>query len=99
MTFRSAKLLALAQGQACVMCGCEDGTIVAAHSNLLEHGKGRSHKAHDGMTAWLCLRCHTELDQGNVMSRSERREFILEAISKTYMKLWDLGLIQVKGSR
>lgn len=99
MTFRSPKLLALARGQACVMCGCEDGTVVAAHSNLLEHGKGRSHKAHDGMTAWLCMMCHTELDQGNSMSREQRRAFILEAISKTYMRLWDLGLITVKGTR
>lgn len=99
MTFRSPKLLALARGQACVMCGCQDGTIVSAHSNLLEHGKGKGIKAHDGMTAWLCMRCHVELDQGSHMSKQERREFMLEAICKTYMKLWDLELIQVKGSK
>lgn len=99
MTFRSPKLLALARDQACVSCGCQDGTIVSAHSNLLEHGKGKGLKAHDGMIAWLCLRCHSELDQGSKMSRQERREFMLEAICKTYMEMWNQGLIQVKGVR
>lgn len=99
MTFRSKKLLDLARGQACVMCGCDDGTIVSAHSNLLEHGKGRGLKAHDGMISWLCMRCHTELDQGTGMSKQERREFILESICKTYMEMWNKDLIQVKGSR
>lgn len=99
MNYRNKKLLDLARGQACVMCGCDDGTIVAAHSNLLEHGKGKSIKAHDSMTAWLCMRCHSELDQGGAMTKAERREYILEAICKTYIRLWDLELIQVKGSR
>lgn len=99
MTFRSKKLLDLARGQACVMCGCDDGTIVSAHSNLLEHGKGKGLKAHDGMIAWLCMRCHTTLDQGTQMSKAERREFILEAICKTYMQMWDKEFIQVKGKQ
>lgn len=99
MTFRSKKLLDLARGQACVMCGCDDGTIVSAHSNLLEHGKGKSIKAHDGMIAWLCMRCHTELDQGIRLTKDERRLFTLEAICKTYMQMWNKELIQVKGNR
>lgn len=98
MTFRNRKLLDLAEDQACVMCGNQDGTVVAAHSNLLEHGKGRSLKAHDGMHAWLCHRCHSEYDQGG-MPKSEARDFILTAISKTYMAMWEKELIQVKGKR
>jgi len=93
---RQPKLLALARGQACVMCGAQDDTVVAAHSNLLEHGKGRGLKAHDGMTAWLCNRCHFELDQGAAMTKSERREYTLTAICRTYMRLWDAELIKVK---
>jgi hypothetical protein len=81
------------------MCGNQDGTIVSAHSNLLEHGKGKGIKAHDGMISWLCMRCHMELDQGTSMSKRERREFILESICKTYIQLWDKELIQVKGSK
>lgn len=96
--FRSRKLLDQAEDQACVMCGSQDGTVVAAHSNLIEHGKGRGFKAHDGMTAWLCYRCHTKYDQGG-MERSEARDFILTAICRTAMKLWDMELIQVKGKR
>lgn len=78
------------------MCRNADGTVVAAHSNLLEHGKGKGIKAHDGMAAWLCYRCHTRYDQGSDMERSERRDFILTAICRTYMELWDQGLIEVK---
>lgn len=95
MTFRSRKLLDLARDQACVMCKVNDGTIVAAHSNLLEHGKGAGHKAHDAMHAWLCYRCHTEYDQGHSMTKDEKREFILTAIARTVMKLWDQELIGV----
>ncbi len=97
MTYRNRKLLDLARGQACVWCGCEDGTIVAAHSNLLEHGKGKGLKAHDSMHAWLCYRCHTEYDQGAKMNREEKRDFILAAICKTYQRMWEQELIKVKG--
>lgn len=78
------------------MCRCEDGTIVAAHSNLLEHGKGKGIKAHDGMSAWLCHRCHAEYDQGKLMDREQRRDFILTAICRTYMRMWDAEMIEVK---
>lgn len=95
MTFRSAKLLKLARDQACVMCGDKDGTVVCAHSNMGEHGKGMSMKAHDGMTAWLCLDCHFQYDQGGKMTKLDRELFIKTAICKTYMRLWDQGLIEV----
>ena len=81
------------------MCMTEDGTVVAAHSNLLEHGKGRGIKAHDGMHAWLCHRCHSDYDQGGWMTREEKRDFVLTAISRTYMRLWELELISVKGKK
>jgi hypothetical protein len=97
MTFRSRKLLDLARDQPCVWCGSDDGTVVAAHSNLIEHGKGKSIKAHDGMHAWLCMRCHSRYDQGSDMSKEERRDFILTAICRTYMRMWELELINVKG--
>jgi len=96
ITFRSPKLLSLAEGQTCVSCGRSDGTVVSAHSNLLEHGKGRGLKAHDGMVMWLCYSCHTNLDQGLEMSRDERRSMTLEMICKTYMRMWDQGLLAVK---
>lgn len=95
MTYRNRKLLDLARDQACVMCHTQDGTIVAAHSNLIEHGKGMGTKAHDGMMAWLCYRCHSELDQGTERSKDERREYTLTAICRTYKAMWDQQLIEV----
>lgn len=93
---KNRKLLDLARDQPCVMCKSQDGTVVAAHSNLLEHGKGKGLKAHDGMAAWLCYRCHSQYDQGSTMSREERRDFILTAICRTYMEMWNQELIEVK---
>lgn len=92
---RDRKLLDLAEGMPCVMCGNEDGTTVAAHSNLLEHGKGRGIKADDCMSAWLCYRCHTRLDQGGDMSKQERRDFTLTAICRTVQELFKRGFIGV----
>jgi ferredoxin len=96
MTFRNRKLLDLAEGKPCVMCGADDGTVVAAHSNLLEHGKGMGTKAHDGMTAWLCSHCHFRIDQGKDLNKAEKRELTLTAICRTYQKLWDQNLIEVR---
>jgi Putative nuclease YbcO/Protein of unknown function (DUF968) len=96
VTFRSRKLLDLARGQPCVMCGRDDGTVVAAHSNLMEHGKGKSIKAHDAATAHLCFVCHTEIDQGKEMSREERRDFMLTAIVRTILRLFDQGRLEIK---
>jgi len=77
------------------MCGAQDGTVVAAHSNLQEHGKGMGHKAHDGMAAWLCYRCHSQLDQGKDMSKDEKNLYMLRAICRTYVQMWDQQLIEV----
>lgn len=96
MTYRNRKLLDLARDQACVLCGIQDATVVAAHSNMGEHGKGMGHKAHDGMTAWLCYECHANLDQGRALTKDQKQDHMLRAICKTYMKLWDLNLIGVK---
>ena len=95
MTYRNQRLTRLAAGQSCVSCGTSDGTIVWAHSNLMEHGKGKSIKAHDAAGMLLCFRCHSELDQGKNMGREERREFIFTMIVRTHMRLWELGLVEV----
>lgn len=95
MNYRNKKLLGLARDQACVMCGSQDGTVVSAHSNLPEHGKGMGLKADDSMIAWLCHRCHSELDQGKGMARAEKRDYTLTAICRTYREMWKQGLIGV----
>lgn len=95
-TVRSRRLLNMAKDQSCVACGAKDGTVVAAHSNLQEHGKGVGHKAHDCMSAWLCYSCHSEYDQGKGMTKQEKRDFIQTMILRTTVRLWQQGLIGCK---
>jgi hypothetical protein len=62
----------------CALCGAEDGTVVAAHSNQLRDGKGKGIKASDAAIAALCYSCHFKIDQGSGIAQNER------------LKLWSL---------
>lgn len=95
MTHRDKKLTELARDQSCVACGVLDGTVVWAHSNLSEHGKGMGHKAHDCMGMFLCYRCHGKLDQGKELSKEDRRELIYRWICLTHIRLWATGMVRV----
>ena len=94
--YRNKKLLELVRQSPCQTCGTQDGTVVAAHSNQLRDGKGRGLKAHDYRIAALCFRCHTELDQGTKMSKTERAESWEEAHRGTIGWLFENGHIDVK---
>ena len=96
MNYRNRKLLNLANGQACQHCGIQDGTVVAAHSNQSRHGKGTGIKANDCFVAWLCNRCHVELDQGKALSRSQKADLWQLAHEKTLLKMFELGMLEVK---
>jgi len=64
-TIRSDKLLAAAKDQACVNCGVNDGTVVAAHYQGIRadaFGKGKGIKPHDLCIADLCAKCHQKFD-------------------------------------
>ena len=78
----------------CQLCGIEDGTVVAAHSNQLRDGKGRGLKAHDFRIAALCFKCHSEIDQGKDLNRTMRVELWELAHRKTIGELFERGLIQ-----
>lgn len=91
--YRNRQLLDLADGQACVMCGAQDGTVVSAHANGAEWGKGGGRKADDCSVAWLCCRCHLALDQGRDMSAAERRDFWLTAHARTVRQWFLRGLV------
>lgn len=95
MNYRNRALLDAARELPCQHCGAQDGTVVAAHSNQLRDGKGRSIKAHDYRIASLCYRCHSELDQGSRMSKDERLAMWEEAHRKTIGLLFDRGLLTV----
>lgn len=65
-TQRNPHLLSMARGRPCLLrtrvCNFDTSTTVAAHSNLLAHGKGRGRKADDCFSVWACARCHAWLD-------------------------------------
>jgi cytochrome c553 len=93
MNYRNPKLLAAVRLLPCVNCGAL-GTQ-AAHSDLLEHGKGTSLKGNDSAIMGLCAACHHDLGNGNKMNRAQRREMTFICISKTLMQLIERGLIKV----
>lgn len=89
---RSRALLDACREIECQHCGIADGTVVAAHSNSLKHGKGRSIKASDLFVASLCFRCHGEIDQGSYLSKDERQTIWQAAHERTVKELNRLGL-------
>lgn len=91
MNYRDARILRAVREAPCMMCGAQDGTVVAAHSNQLRDGKGRSIKAHDYRVAALCFRCHGEIDQGSKMTKEERLEAWEDAHRRTIGWLFDTG--------
>lgn len=96
MIYRNKKILEIVRESPCQHCGAEDGTVVAAHSNQLRDGKGRSIKAADYRIAALCHRCHHEIDQGSKFSKMERIIFWEEAHRKTIGWLFDNDHLEVK---
>lgn len=70
--WRSPKLMKLARRLPCQECGREDGTVCGAHSNQLVDGKARGLKAYDYRIASLCFTCHSNLDQGQLLTKAER---------------------------
>ena len=93
--YRNRNLLDVLRKSPCQMCGRNNGTIVAAHSNQLRDGKGRGLKAHDYRVAALCYGCHMEIDQGKSLSKAERVEAWEEAHRKTIGWLFENDLLTV----
>jgi len=92
--YRNAKLLVACRELPCQLCEIEDGTVVAAHSNQLADGKGKGIKASDYRVAALCFSCHMDLDQGNKLTKDQRREFWEMAHRRTIGELFERNLIK-----
>jgi hypothetical protein len=84
------------RGFPCQICGAEDGTIVASHSNQIRDGKGTGIKCHDFRIASLCHKCHQEIDNGKKFNREQKRDYWEEAHRKTVGLLFLNGYIDVK---
>jgi hypothetical protein len=78
-----------------MICGLE-GSTQACHSNQLRHGKGKGIKAHDWAIASLCFRCHHEIDQGNKLTKEQRREMWEQAHEDTLAMLFERGWLTVE---
>jgi hypothetical protein len=89
--YRNRKLLDLVRESPCQICGVQDGTVVAAHSNQQRDGKGMGIKAHDYRIAALCFTCHADMDQGKTLSKQEKFELFDQAHRKTIGWLFEGG--------
>lgn len=76
----------------CQRCGAHG--VQVAHSNSQADGKGMGLKAWPWKVAALCPACHTEIDSGKSMSKTERREAWLDAHIKTISELFSQGRIR-----
>ena len=90
---RDKRILEACRTIPCQYCGVQDGTVVAAHSNQSEHGKGRGIKASDEFVAALCHKCHSMIDQGSRLMRWEREDIWNHAHAKTRIELQALGVL------
>ena len=89
-TFKSAHLQAMAQGQDCIACGADDGTVVLAHRN--EH-KARA----SGIDVWaleLCAMCHAWYDQGSA-SKEDKQRFFNDNYPAQVLRWIGRGLLKV----
>lgn len=82
------------RGQECFLaipdvCCYNPDTVVPAHSNYSEHGKGGGRKADDKYTVPACWTCHSWLDQGKADYDTKKSAFMSayerwEAYRETY---------------
>jgi hypothetical protein len=98
--YRNKKLLAMAKDAPyCFCCGEYSETIVAAHSNQIRDGKGKSIKSHDYRIAYCCYSCHTKIDTSNKLSKEEKKELWESAHRKTIGWLFETERLQVADIR
>ena len=90
--YRDANLLKLAKNEKCLLqisddcMGDEGSTTVAAHSNLMAHGKAKSLKAEDCYSVWACYKCHSIFDQGGSFSREEKENAFGDAMLRQVLE-------------
>ena len=80
VAMRNPALLAMARGRECLLQFPNlvhyTDTVVACHSNLMKHGKGKGRKADDHYTVWGCAACHNILDHSRISADEKERVFM-----------------------
>lgn len=85
---RSKKILAAAKGEACTVCGANNGTTVFCHLNESWAGKGMGQKADDIAGFFGCFDCHSRYDAIGGTGVTE-----LRAMYRTWRRLWERRII------
>lgn len=92
---RSNKIRNSARGENCTVnspvCNNRSETVVLAHSNYGEDGKGMGQKAHDIYSCYACSDCHRWLDE----SGEDTRDAFHRAMKRTWKRLIDKGVIKI----
>lgn len=92
-----SKLTAAAEGQYCIRCYANDGTVVSCHySGLRQHdyGKGCGRKGNDLAAADLCRTCHRYFDEYQTPNDWTRSEEFLHYCMLTILRRWDQRVIK-----
>ncbi len=92
----SKRLRRAAEGQSCVWCGAEDGTVVLAHlpSWIYGQGSGVGQKTHDWLGGHLCAICHKQFDEGPYRTDTDAR---MKALCLTLERLFEQGVLHSVG--
>lgn len=95
---RSKAITQAANGESCTICGRKDGTTVFCHLNEGWAGKGMGQKADDIAGFFGCSKCHADYDL-EWPSHSRDYELVMRAMYRTWRRLWELGIISIKGEK
>lgn len=95
---RSDAIRKAANGEACTVCGRNDGTTVFCHLNESWAGKGIGRKADDIAGFFGCMDCHQRYDHGTTIPRNYA-ETLMRAMYRTWVRLIETGIITVKGMK
>ena len=87
--YRDSALLEMARGRHCLlripgMCVGATETTVAAHSNLIAHGKAKARKADDCYSVFTCYPCHFWLDQGSASAEDKEAAFMAAHVRQVF---------------
>jgi len=97
---RSKAIRNAARGEPCTVCGRNDGTTVFCHLNESWAGKGMGQKADDIAGFFGCYDCHRKFDACDYTPHSsEWDECIPRAMYRTWRRLYEMGIISIKGDK
>ena len=99
--YRSPALLKLARGAPCLVaiegiCTGNRESVVAAHGNWQNLGKGVGLKAHDCFIAFACQACHDAIDgRTHHIPKADRRYYWQRGFERTVLYLFENAKVKV----